>query len=131
MKAFADDKINATEKSKFDLESLENIVGKGENAGYQHFLLFPQCFQKASDTGSLKVGIVWYRVKTQHGVTKSLVGTANGFVAEEKRKKHAEFGYPVTEFISFDARDSSNQSVEHTSHIITLHQMGVSVRFVW
>ena len=23
---------------------LENIVGKGENAGYQHFLLFLQCF---------------------------------------------------------------------------------------
>ena len=23
---------------------LENIVGKGENAGIQHFLLFPQCF---------------------------------------------------------------------------------------
>ena len=22
----------------------ENIVGKGENAGYQHFLLFPRCF---------------------------------------------------------------------------------------
>ena len=22
---------------------LENIVGKGENAGHQHFLLFPQC----------------------------------------------------------------------------------------
>ena len=21
-----------------------NIDGKGENAGYQHFLLFPQCF---------------------------------------------------------------------------------------
>ena len=26
---------------------VENIVEKGENAGYQHFLLFPQCFQKA------------------------------------------------------------------------------------
>ena len=26
----------------------EKIVGKGENVGYQHFLLFPQCFQKAS-----------------------------------------------------------------------------------
>ena len=25
-------------------EPLENIVGKGENAGYQHFLLVPQCF---------------------------------------------------------------------------------------
>ena len=24
--------------------TLENIVGKGENAGNQHFLLFPQCF---------------------------------------------------------------------------------------
>ena len=23
---------------------VENIVGKGENAGYQHFVLFPQCF---------------------------------------------------------------------------------------
>ena len=23
---------------------VENIVGKGENAGKQHFLLFPQCF---------------------------------------------------------------------------------------
>ena len=23
---------------------LENIEGKGENAGYQHFLLFQQCF---------------------------------------------------------------------------------------
>ena len=25
---------------------LENTVEKGENAGYQHFLLFPQCFPK-------------------------------------------------------------------------------------
>ena len=24
--------------------ALENIVGKGENAANQHFLLFPQCF---------------------------------------------------------------------------------------
>ena len=37
----------------------ENIVGKGENAGYHHFLFFPQCFQKPSISGSLKVGIVW------------------------------------------------------------------------
>ena len=25
---------------------MENTVGKGENAGFQHFLLFPQGFQK-------------------------------------------------------------------------------------
>ena len=35
--------------SAFDRE--ENIVGKGENAGYQHFLLFLQSFQKASFKG--------------------------------------------------------------------------------
>ena len=39
-------------------EGVENIVGKGENAGYQHFLLFSPCCQKASFQGSLKVGIV-------------------------------------------------------------------------
>ena len=59
LKAFADDKINVTQNLKFVLEREENIVGKGENAGYQHFLLFPQCFQKVSILGSLKVGIVW------------------------------------------------------------------------
>ena len=57
-KAFADDKINETEKLKFILERIENIVGKGKTAGYQHFLLFTQCFQKASYTGLLEVVIV-------------------------------------------------------------------------
>ena len=47
--------------TNFVLLSVENIVGKGGNAGYQHFLLFPQCFQKDSLSGSLKAGIVWER----------------------------------------------------------------------
>ena len=55
LKAFADDKINVAEKFKFVLGMVENTVGIGENAGYQNFLLFPQCFQKGSYTGSLKV----------------------------------------------------------------------------
>ena len=59
LKACADDKISVNEKLKFVLWRVENIVGKGENAGYQHFLLFPQCFQNGSYKGSLKVGIVW------------------------------------------------------------------------
>ena len=29
-------------------DRLENIVGKGEIACYEQFLLFPQCFQKLS-----------------------------------------------------------------------------------
>ena len=35
-----------TEKLKFVFTRMENIVGMGKNAGYEHFLLFPQCFQK-------------------------------------------------------------------------------------
>ena len=45
LKAQADNKIKATEKSKFVSQRVENIVRKGENAGHQHFLLFPQYFQ--------------------------------------------------------------------------------------
>ena len=44
---------------KFGLQGVENIVGKGEQAGYQHFLLFPQCFQKTSFPRSLKDVVVW------------------------------------------------------------------------
>ena len=53
-------KINVTENLKIVLGRVENIIGKGENAGYQHFLLIPQYFPKYSFfTGSLKVVIVW------------------------------------------------------------------------
>ena len=59
---------------------LENIVGKGENAGNQHFLLFTQCFllflkqisifdshlsllsANASSLDQSKDFVVWYRV---------------------------------------------------------------------
>ena len=60
LNAFANDKSNVTQNLKFVLGRVENIVGKGENAGYQHFLLFLQCFQKPSFSGSLKVGNGWY-----------------------------------------------------------------------
>ena len=60
LKAFADNKINVTEKLKFNLGRVENIMAKGENGGgNQHFLLCPQCFQKAFYTGLLKVVILW------------------------------------------------------------------------
>ena len=56
---FGDDILNVVQMMTFVTNCVENIVGKGENAGHQHFLLFPQCFQKASFPGSIKVGIVW------------------------------------------------------------------------
>ena len=43
----------------FVFDRVENIVGKGENACYQHFILFPQCFEKASFPDMSKGVIVW------------------------------------------------------------------------
>ena len=56
LKANADDKIlvNVIEKLKPDFRRVENIVGKRENVGSQHFLLFLQCFQKAVSLGPKK-----------------------------------------------------------------------------
>ena len=51
LKVFAEDISNIAELIIPVFDSVENIVGKGENAGYQHFLLFLQCFQKASSSG--------------------------------------------------------------------------------
>ena len=58
-KAFAGDKLIWTQRLKLVLGTVGNIEGKGENAGYQNFLLFPQCFQKLSFPEVLKVWIVW------------------------------------------------------------------------
>ena len=46
----------------FVFDRIDNIVGKGENAGHQHFLVFPQCFQK---------GFFLRVVKTRDFVVKS------------------------------------------------------------
>ena len=58
-------------------------MGKGENAGYQHFLIFPQYFQKASLIGSLKVVTVWYRVKTDDKISR-----LNGYVTGHSDKRN-------------------------------------------
>ena len=58
LNTFVEDKMNVTGKLKFASERIGNILGKGENYGYQHFLLFPKCLQRPPSLGSLKVGIV-------------------------------------------------------------------------
>ena len=59
MKSFADDKLNFTQDIKLVFQTVKNIVEKGENAGNQHFLLFPQCFQEALPARVSKVIIMW------------------------------------------------------------------------
>ena len=44
LKSFADNKSNVTQNIKVVFHKIENIVGKEENAGYQHFNLFLPMF---------------------------------------------------------------------------------------
>ena len=41
LKGLAENNKKVTEKLKFVLGRVENVMGKEENAGYKHFLLFP------------------------------------------------------------------------------------------
>ena len=63
LEAFADDESNVTQNMKLVFHWTENIVRKGENAGFWHFLLFTHCFQTCFSSGVSKVVIVWQRVK--------------------------------------------------------------------
>ena len=63
---FPDDKKLTLSKKKAYadvLDRVENIVEEGENAGYQHFLLFPHCFGKISFPDTTEGVIVWEWVK--------------------------------------------------------------------
>ena len=53
LKAFADDKLNVDKMTISLLDRVENTEGNGENAGYKHFLLFPQYFPRPSFLESL------------------------------------------------------------------------------
>ena len=41
LRAFEDNKSNVTKIMVFVIDMIEDIVGKGENADDQHFILFP------------------------------------------------------------------------------------------
>ena len=55
-KAIADDKLIIAKIMIPYFDRVDNILGKGEYAGYQHFLLFPHCFQMTFFTGK-KLGL--------------------------------------------------------------------------
>ena len=58
-KAFADDRKKVLNVMIFLVfDRVENIGGKRENAIFQHFLLFPKCFQKEFHSGLLKLRLL-------------------------------------------------------------------------
>ena len=62
LEALADNKVKVTKNLKFVVGSVENIVGKNENVGNQHFPPFPTMFSK---------GFYFKVVKSQYCVVKS------------------------------------------------------------
>ena len=70
LKAFADYKLTVAKMTISLSDRVENAGRKEENAGYQHFLLFPQCFPKPSSSGAIKSELfgkdlsLYYRVPT-------------------------------------------------------------------
>ena len=46
LKVFPDDNLNVVQRMKFVFDRVENILGRRENVGFQHLLLFPHCFPK-------------------------------------------------------------------------------------
>ena len=58
LKAFASDKFNVDHTLNLSFEGQKTLCEKEKNAGYQHFLLSPQCFQKPFSSGASKGVIV-------------------------------------------------------------------------
>ena len=84
LKTFAGEILNVTLNTRFVWHRVENIVGKEENAGYQHFLLSPHCFQE-------KKNIVFMDVKQSslrgEGLNNGLVSWLFSF-SQIKFKMH-------------------------------------------
>ena len=66
LKAFADDKINLNKKLKHVLQRVENIEGKGENAGQPAFSPFPAMFPKAFFSRGVKRTTIWNGPISRH-----------------------------------------------------------------
>ena len=55
LKEFADNNFKFDENGSKLSKRVENIVGKGEIARYEQFLLFPQCFKRMISQGHQNV----------------------------------------------------------------------------
>ena len=101
-----------TKNTKFVLERVENIVGKGKDAGYQHFLLFPQCFQNPSHSGSLKEG------------NRQLFSTQSHFLTTLKKK-----AFESCEIRKLWVTCIFSISLDFSGHYVTNHNFGVTFLF--
>ena len=59
LKAFADDKLSIARMMISLIDRIENTVGKGENAGYQHFSYIYVVVCKCLQFGQFKNFVIW------------------------------------------------------------------------
>ena len=57
LEEFADDNFKFDENDRKFSKWIENTVGKGKIARYEHFLFFPQCFQKTCTANTKNQGL--------------------------------------------------------------------------
>ena len=62
LKEFADDNFKFHRIGRKFSDRVKNTMGKGEIARYEHFLFYPQCFQKTCTANTLRPGLVWEKV---------------------------------------------------------------------
>ena len=94
LKAFADYKLNVARMIIFLFDRAEYTVGKGRNAGYQHFLLFLQCFPKPRRYNSGICGKEWRVKPFSYSKFQDLPSDRTGccFLAEDNLGKHCLSG---------------------------------------
>ena len=111
--------FNVTQTVKLFKDSVGKILGNRENALYQHFLLFPQYFQRASFPGSLKVGIVWYRLAEHENCLDKEGNTGNQhffpqyFVPFQREIPFIHVRASGKDFVWEKPLEKGNQCLEH------------------
>ena len=79
LQIIADNKFNVTKMTISLYDRVENTVGKGENAGYHHFLVFPQCFPKPFSLGGVPRGSMVKCLTRNPGILGSSRTRSSGF----------------------------------------------------
>ena len=76
-------------------DKVENLKGKGENAGHQHFLLSPQCFHNAYSEGILHREIDAHPIQKHSKSFRWNENSFHSFRSFRSLKMLKTFQYPI------------------------------------
>ena len=104
LKAFANYSLSIAKMMISLFDTMENTVRKGENAGYQHFLLYIQCFPEPSSLGSFTLyhTILTFNDPQQRGLLKTLWEKEKMLVTSIFSFSNIEFNPSQNKYLFFD-----------------------------